>query len=80
MWIKTLLCQCVATQFEKFTHFENVIQNALNLGQRQRTLQNFSKCVINVHQHFLLLRQLTHFEKKITKYVLLSKLISFYSD
>lgn len=33
----------VAMHFEKFTHFENVSQSALNLGPTQRTLKKFLK-------------------------------------
>lgn len=32
------------------THFENLFQSALNLGQRYRTFKKNSKCVAKVHQ------------------------------
>ena len=37
--------RCVATHFEKITHFEKNFQSALNLGPNQRTLNFFSNCV-----------------------------------
>lgn len=46
---------------EKITHFENLFQSASILGTNQRTIRtliNISKCVMKLHQHFLIIKAL----------------------